>query len=184
MDSPFTQRGTLSGATESERIGGFVFGFAVNIAANGDLLTVTIPVHPFLLIIFCFIPFSILIAVFRMTRTPKGRITALLLMLMDVVLLGLIFTPAKVILDAESGTAIVSDVFMFISHRQVVPLNSLEGATVRTADVASALVIIYSNGQREQLTPFSQTSGQDQAADAINAFLAAHRGASDRSQTN
>ena len=161
-----------------------MFGFAVNIAANGDLLTITIPVQPFLLIIFCIIPFPILIAVFRMTRTPKGRITALLLMLMDVVLLGFIFTPAKVILDARSRTAAVSDMFMFIPHRKVVPLTSLEGATVRTADVTSALVIIYSNGQREQLTPFSQTSGQDQAADAINAFLAAHSSASDRSQTN
>jgi hypothetical protein len=161
-----------------------VFGFAVHIAANGDLLTVTIPVHPFLLIIFCIIPFPILIAVFRMTRTLNGRITALLLMLMDVVLLGLIFTPAKVMLDAKSRTAVVSDVFMFIPRRQVVPLDSLEGATVRTADVTGALVIIYSNGQREQLTPFSQTSGQDQAADAINAFLAAHRSTSDRSQMN
>jgi len=158
-----------------------MLGFTPHISGTNDIMTVAIP-PPILVLVLFLIPLPILVGAYRRTHTLKGRRAAIIALVVNVAILGAIFTPGRVVLDAKAGKASISGMFMFIPHHREIPLSLVEGATVRTAELTGALVLVQTDGRTEQLMPYTQMWGLDEAATAINSFLAAHRGANGPNQ--
>ncbi|HZU08588.1 MAG TPA: hypothetical protein VFA02_01695 [Pseudacidobacterium sp.] len=141
----------------------------------GDKLTIAVPADLPLFIIFL-LPLLILFGVYREMNTSRGRKKCVVYMLINIVILSMIFTPAKVELDARQGTATVRTVMFFVPRHHVIPLSSVQGAMVKTSELTEALALVLTDGHAMQLTPFDQVRGTDVAAAAINDFLRTHGG--------
>ncbi len=150
-----------------------MLGFSTHILRTGDVLSVGVPANLFLFIIFL-IPLPVWIGAYRMTKTRRGRRTGILLVLANILILGAIFSPARVTLDGKSGTAKITNVLFFIPRHHIVPLSSVQGAMIKTSDLTEALTLVLNDGHSIQLTPFTQISGTDVAVAAINDFLREH----------
>jgi len=153
-----------------------MLGFSTRILNAGNLLTVTIPAHAIVLILFT-LPLLIWVGVLRMTTTSRGHRAGLVALVINLFVLSVIFTPARVVLDASNGTASISRMMFFIPHHETLPLSNVQGSMVKTSEQSNALVLVMNDGHAVQLTPFDQVGGNDEAAAAINRFLRDHGGA-------
>ncbi|HTF45760.1 MAG TPA: hypothetical protein VK641_17770 [Terriglobales bacterium] len=152
-----------------------MLGFSTRVLNAGSLLTVIIPAHTIMLIA-CTLPLLLWFAVLRMTTTPRGHRMGVIAILINLFVISVIFTPARVVLDAQHGSASISRMMFFIPHHQTLPLSEIQGSMVKTSEQSNALVLILSDGHAVQLTPFDQVRGADEAAAAINRFLRDHGG--------
>jgi hypothetical protein len=152
-----------------------MLGFSTRILNTGNLLTVVIPAHAVMLIA-CTLPLLVWFAVLRMTTTSRGHRAGVIAILINLFVISIVFTPARVVLDAQHGSVSISRLMFFIPHHQTLPLSEIQGSMVKTSDQSNALVLILSDGHAVQLTPFDQVNGTDEAAAAINQFLRAHGG--------
>jgi hypothetical protein len=150
------------------------FGRAIYSIHNGDILTVVAPID----YLFCLavLVASALVAALLNVKYPRSFVPWIWNGLGTLIVLGLVSANATVKLDAHQGKVFITRVLFFYPTREVFDLAGLTGATVRDADQADALRLVFANGTNLQLTPYTQMDGKEQTAAAINDFVQAHGG--------
>ena len=158
-----------------------MIGLSAHIVNTGNLLAIHIPANMFMLVGWLvlsviFIGLRLInISVSAGISKPFGFIS-ILIAVVSLSILGLLYNPSSIILDANKNTATISTMMFFVPHHQSFELSQVQGAMIATVDGAEALRIVFVGGQAFQLTAYQATGGTDLAANAINEFLRQHGG--------
>ncbi len=154
-----------------------VLGFSDHWREVGNRLTVYNPASLWFVLV-CALVLRYLVRTRGRVTTRAWRIAWTVTFVFFFIFLALGFTPARVILDAEQNKAEIKTVTLFIPRTRTMPLADVSGAFVGDTDLTEALSLRFANGKTIQLSGFNQTSGTDEAAEAINKFLREHRAGS------
>lgn len=149
-----------------------LFAWGIHVIEQPTQLVLTVP-FPWLFLLLCTvvggIPILLLICV-RGHYWRKGLILAALC-----VFYGMSCYTSELTLDVPSNTGTLRQFKFFHWSEEKFPLNDVDGLIVRTGSTSSALLLQFRGGSVWHISNQDQTSGKQQAAYKVNAWLEKNR---------
>lgn len=146
-----------------------MFGWGVHVIEQQTQLVLTVP-FPWVFIALCTLGMGIPV---MLGMSGRGHFWRKGLILAGLGLFyGLYGYTSELVLDVPTKTATLREFDFFHWSEHKYPLNDVDGLVVRTGSVNSALLLQFRSGSVRHISNQDQTSGKQEAAFQVNAWLA------------